>query len=1410
MRTLRDRAIPLALAAGAYVLALAQRPGVATADTKIDLHVEPVRFLFDVASVWSSSGGLGQVQAGQYAGYLFPMAPFYAAGHFLGLPPWLIERLWLGTLLAIAAWGVVRLLDALFEGDRGIAHMVAGAVFVMNPYVAVLGNRTSVTLLGLAALPWLLLCVHRGLRDPRGWWWPAAFALVLASSGGGVNAAVTAWVLVGPLLFLGYELAVRNVRRSDVAHLLGRTAALSVLASLWWIVPVVEHARFGLNFLPFTESVGAIWATTSLSESLRGMGYWISYLGTGSGNRLSPYFDSVGALLFNPVVVAATLLVPALALGGFAWTRRFRYAPFFLALFLLGTLIVAAGFPEGVPLRRALTYAYNTAEPVQFLRTTHKAAALVVLATACLAGMAAAHAWERLGGRLARAALAVTAGVVIALSAWPLTVGRAIDGHVAYGEVPSAWERAAAELDRDLPRSTRALVLPGQLFPFYRWGGTQDPILPALAESPVAVRATVPFSDLRGADLLLTTDSLVQQRRVTEGQLRPLLELMSVGAVVTGSDDDLDRSGSIDPAAAEGLLALGGVGEPDREYGKARPFASTEDLGEETLIPEVRRRPVPGPRPMVRVEPRGPEVLVDGSAAGLAALAALGPFPSGLPIAYAADRSPREIRRSAATGAELVITDTNRRRVLLASRARQSVGATLGAGDPISPDGAELNPFADRGSAAQTVAVHEGGVSYVRSPFSPNFPQFPEHRPFAAVDGLRASWWSADPNLDRPQHWLEVGFSEPREVSHVDVLPQREAGVEVTELTVGGREFSVRPGWNRLRVGLRRAERLRVAITATSETGGRSAGGLAEVRIPGLRPRELDRAPTLLSGALAGSDLSRSALSLLFSRESGDDPYGRDSDSGRERHPASPLAAGEASGVAGAGDAEMQLARVFELPEARTFTAEALLSPSPDAPDPELDRLAGSASPVRFTSSGRFRGLPAHRASRAFDGDPATAWIAPAAEAASLEWVTPRPRTLTRLRLERPTAAVGSPARIRVRWPGGGSGELEVSSSGQVLLPEPARARRFRLEVLGVAPTPRAAAQTGAGVVGISQVTGPGVPVAPAADPRRARPARCEVTVLVGGRRLGLRPRVGAARFESGLPLRAEACGGPVALGRGRHTLRTSSATFRTEVLRLRSAATAGAPKPTGAGRVLDSGRLGRGRVDGVALENQGRSWLVLGESYNRGWRAWCGERSLGEPEPIDGYANGWRLDGACPKARFAFAPNEPARISLLISGLGVLAMLGFLILRRRRRATPATAPEAPRPVRDEPARRLGAREALGVGLLVGLGCAFVFALRVGAIAGPLVAVVLLKGVSARTFALGAGALLAVVLPGVYLLFTPEDLGGFNSDYAEDLLGGHWVAVAAWLLLAAALVRTLLELRRESASVRPRARVMPE
>jgi arabinofuranan 3-O-arabinosyltransferase len=65
---MRDKAVPFALALAAYLLAFLQEPGKASSDTKIDLHVDPVGFLGDVASLWTPTGSTGHIHGAQHTG----------------------------------------------------------------------------------------------------------------------------------------------------------------------------------------------------------------------------------------------------------------------------------------------------------------------------------------------------------------------------------------------------------------------------------------------------------------------------------------------------------------------------------------------------------------------------------------------------------------------------------------------------------------------------------------------------------------------------------------------------------------------------------------------------------------------------------------------------------------------------------------------------------------------------------------------------------------------------------------------------------------------------------------------------------------------------------------------------------------------------------------------------------------------------------------------------------------------------------------------------------------------------------------------------------------------------------------------------------------------------------------------
>jgi hypothetical protein len=224
---------------------------------------------------------------------------------------------------------------------------------------------------------------------------------------------------------------------------------------------------------------------------------------------------------------------------------------------------------------------------------------------------------------------------------------------------------------------------------------------------------------------------------------------------------------------------------------------------------------------------------------------------------------------------------------------------------------------------------------------------------------------------------------------------------------------------------------------------------------------------------------------------------------------------------------------------------------------------------------------------------------------------------------------------------------------------------------------------------------------------------------------------------------------------------------------------------------VLDAGDDGRGARHGVRVAVDGPSWLVLGESYDRGWRATCDGRSLGEPVALQGYANGWPIERGCRSVDFDFAPNRVLLAADALSLAACLALLVLLVARRPRAPAASLAPlRDARPTRWPPGR------ALAAGVVAAVVLGFVFALRAGVVLGPLTFLVLWRGIAPRTLALAAGGALLVAAPVLHLAVGLPD-HGYETNYAVDRIAEHWVAVGAvwalglalWLTLAPALNR---------------------
>ena len=387
--TARRRAIVSTLVAAlvAYVPLLLSSPGRVGADTKSYLYLDPGRLLRDASSMWDSDVALGTVTH-QNIGYLWPMGPFYWVFEFLGSPDWVAQRLWLGTLLFAAAMGVWFLLRTL--GWSGPGLLVAMLAYELSPYLLHYSARISAVLLPWAGLPWLIALTIRAARS-GGWRHPALFSLVVLTVGS-VNATSLLLVGLAPVLWLAHVTFVeRSLAVADMVRTALRIAVLTVGVSLWWMAGLTAQGAYSLPVTRYTETYEVVADASTAPEVLRGLGYWFFYGNDKFGQWIEPSVEYTQGLWL--VFLSFGLVVLAL---GSAAVVRWRHQSYFLLLLVVGALIAIGAHPfdSPSPLGR-LFRDFTRTDAGLALRSTPRAAPMLVLATAVLLGGAANAAHRR-------------------------------------------------------------------------------------------------------------------------------------------------------------------------------------------------------------------------------------------------------------------------------------------------------------------------------------------------------------------------------------------------------------------------------------------------------------------------------------------------------------------------------------------------------------------------------------------------------------------------------------------------------------------------------------------------------------------------------------------------------------------------------------------------------------------------------------------------------------------------------------------------------------------------------------------------------------------------------------------------------------------------------------------------------
>jgi hypothetical protein len=1489
----------LALAAVAYVPQLLARPGVVSSDTKTYLYLDPGRFLPASASMWDPTVGLGTVTH-QQIGYLLPMGPFFWFFHAVGVPVWVAQRLWVGTILFAAAAGVLFLGRTL--GLRGAGAATAAFAYMLSPYFLQYVGRISVLLLPWAGLPWLVALAALAVR--RGGWRDAARFGVVVALVSSINATSLLYVGLGPVLWLVYSVVgLREATWGRAGVTAVKLGGVSLLVSLWWIAGLAVEGGYGVDILRTTETVQTVSQTSTPIEVLRGLGDWYFY-GT---DRLGAWVGTSVQLTQRLVPLAFGFAVPALAFAG-AVITRWRHRAFFVLLVGVGLVFAVGAYPFDHPtwfggaLRSFMT---GTTSGLA-LRSTDRATPLVTLGLAMLlgSGVAALGVRRRALGLVA-AALAVA---LVAGADPPAWDGSTVaDQYVQPDSLPG-YTLAAVSALNGRGAGTRVLGIPGADFAVYRYGDTTDPVYPALLRRGWVSRQQVPQGATATADLLYGLDGPLQVGVANWAALAPLARLMSVGDVLVQSDLVYQRYDQPPPAQLWAQLQPSPPGTgPAACYGTPRPDRGPlPQVDEAALAHPNPVEPCPlevlavgHPRPIVRAEPTSAPLVVDGDGEGLVAAAGVGLLAGDPTVLYAGTVAGRPGRLAATlgAGATVVVTDTNRRRAFRWDTIVDEAGQTLTADQPqpADPVNSPLDLFPSAPSAS-TTASFVGVRSVTASAYGDTPTYLPEDRPSQAIDGNLDTGWQVGAFGQPVGQWWQVRLLRPATAAAVNLVePLGGNNRWVTRATLtfdGGRPVAVRlgpssrtPAGQTVTFPRRTFTTMRIRIDATNIKGtnlnaGPSSVGFAEVRLAGTTATELVDLPTdVLAGA--GGATSADRLVVLLTRASVS-PY-------------PPRQSPEAS-----------LQRAFVLPGARTFSLRGAARLNALIPDDRIDRLVGrqQASGIVAYSSGRLPGDLAAGAAAAVDDDPATAW-SPGFGAAS--------QVGSSIHLDLPAAVTVDHLDLQVVADGRHSvpSALTVATengSVRVALPEIAARRRagstvavplrfravsgrhLQVTVSGVRlryTRSFSSRQLIALPVGIAELGIPGVTMA--APPTQIPPTCRDDLATVDGRPLWLRVAGPSAAALAGSGLAVTLCGpdaAGLALAPGRHVLLAAdghSSGWNLDQLAFDSApggaampepalsasagsalaapASAGsvavgtltappAPAPAPSVRVVSqSTTVVRLRVDGVTPATRAFH-LVLGESLNGGWRASVdGGPSLGAPELIDGFANGWTLDpaaagsglrGGTLSVTLRWVPQHAVWAALIVSAAALAAALAVAMwpagaLRRRRprrkgrharaggREGARLAASPPSAVRPEPDRASDGEPA-GVprepvlasplsapGRRLPLWSAAVGAAAVGAV---------LAAVSRPWIGLGAGAAtLAALLIGrtrwvlsggaVGLMVAAGAVVVVDQATHPSQPGGTWAptfGTAAFLALAGLgclVADAVVELVRRSAARRP-------
>lgn len=1203
--------------------AFAEQFGRTTTDTKASLVSDPAGWLRATFTLWNGGESLGHLQNQAY-GYLFPMGPFFAGLHGLGIPLWVVERLWSVTLIVLACEGAR--LVARQVGIRPWPAWFAGVCYALSPRMLSEVGVRSAEMDPTALLPWVLLpvlLVLRGRISER------TGALLSASAflcSGAVNGTAT----LAPLPLVAIVM-IWGIRRGLARRrLLVWWVGLIGLVSLWWVSALLHLQGNSPPFFDYVEDARTTTATTGFDSTLRGMSYWVGYLTTGG----QPTWPAAWALAFDGLLVLGTGVVAVASIVGLARWRSPWRTPFLISA-ALGLVCITIGHTSTELLQSPLAPSVQRLldHPFALLRNVTKIDPILRLPMAIGFGVALQALGERARHRAKkrrwRPIVAVPAGLIVALvcSAQPVfALNLRTDG---WTQVPSYWTQAADWLAR-APKPQASWIVPGSGFAIQSWGATFDEPMSMVGRTPWVSRTQAPLVPAATLRLLDGLESTVNDG-IGSPNLDEILTRLGIGYVVVRHD----LASGAEQISTTSLVSLA--------LSRSRGLRRVATFGQDPLGPriEIYRVLTPGGPEGFTVTPVSDVITVASDPADVLAAVDRG-LVSGLGAMVVRGDSgwnqPAQI-----------VGDGDQLRVRQFGLSQFAEGAVLSTGEPRHSERTVQNYPAAPG--ASPVTARYLGIDYVDASSSQGYtsgfgPVLPEDVPFSAVDGdPRTSWRSAALTDPRGQ-WLEVHLAQRHLLGTIRLTSQ---GVRAWRIDAGSLSVTAQTdpqtGVAQLSLPGVSASVVRVtAVDVDAHVGQISISELAMDGLPAQRTLVIPRVPTAdgVDFLLHAAPETRPCVPTVL---------GPDCDPLRYRPSEEGLGIDRTITVDQAGQWAL-----FGSVIARTnFAPDQLITPRADA---------------TLHASSTYFGDPGVSARMAYDDNAATSWIAaPTDRTPTLSVTFARPRTVNRIVVETPAPPAVAPTQAMLI---AGKVRRVVMLTGLATF-APITAKHLTI----VLANPSTTQPIGAAEIDLQ----PGTIDTPlrGADPV-STPCGSGPDVTVDGAHYATRVGGVVGDVVSAGPLALSLCGAPVALSAGSHRIRILStdqfqpievaltqelatATSAREIIDATARSLRVGPGPASILATSMNANAGwRATLDGTALRPQ------IVDGWAQGWRIPAGAGGLIRLDfaPQDGYVR-WLV------------------IGLALAGLVLLAGIAALVTTLRRLHKTAAVPQVLRGARSMP-----------------------------------------------------------------------------------------------------------------------------